>query len=272
MTSNIAIGNQSYFPGPLYVLFVSTSIEIFREMMRKRIPEDSTVLVFDVEGTLFSYKNPVFELERVEARELYKKHTSVNSPPTLASAYIKHLSVPKLFAEECNIPPNEYFEFKSKLRYDGYLQIDEVLKLRLKQLKDKGYRLVVWSNNDYTITNRVLSLLMIENVFDVVFYYSGDTNECFLQKPLKEANYLLFKLLGVNKRDQIYVFDQSLATVDSSRKSGFNGAYVDRREGLIVALEDFIVSGDLYDNIHINDGNIEMPYGINDIRKEKKSQ
>lgn len=263
---------ESYFHGPLHVLFSLLSVERCKESIRKAIPEDAQVLVFGIEGTLFSTKNPVYELERVEARRLYEKYASKDSPDTLANAFTKHLSVTKLFAKECNIPPKKYFDKKMKIRYDKYLQKDERLKAKLLKAKKEGYSLVVWSNNNRVITRRILSLLLIENVFDIIFYSVDDGEESFMQKPLAEANELLYKLMNVRTREQIIVFDVSLATVDSSRKSGFKGVLVDRREGIATTLEDFLLSGDLHTGIHSNDRVIGVPYGMNDERMINKKK
>ncbi|KAF9764077.1 hypothetical protein NGRA_0859 [Nosema granulosis] len=254
---------------PLYILF--SMLSVGDQRIRNAIPKDRTVLVFDIEGCLYDRFNNLFEYEKVVARKLYAENASPTSPPNITDAFRKHLSLTKIFYEECKISPKEYFRNKNTIKFEIFLERDDDLRTRLNKLKQMGYSLVVWSSNNLEITRRILGLLYIENVFDVIFYASEDASDGLLEKPMKEANELLARLLDLEKNKQIILFCNSLMACDSGGQIGFRGIPINVKEGIVITLEDFIVSETMHKGLFVNSPNNPiMKYGKNDERRDSE--
>ena len=196
------------------------------------IPKDVKGIIFDIDGTLYTSEEYVFEQVDVQVRHFAKlKSISVETARKMVEEYKakwaethngEKISLAKTMAA-FGIPVAESIQWRKNLiKPEKFLSRDEKLVKTLENLKSK-YKIICVTNNPVFTARKTLEAIGVSEFFPEII--GLDTTG--LSKP----HYLPFSMslekLGLNAKNCVAVGDRFNIDIELPVKMGMGGILVD---------------------------------------------
>ena len=196
------------------------------------IPKDVKGIIFDIDGTLYTSEEYVFEQVDVQVRHFAKlKSISVEAARKMVEEYKakwaenhngEKISLAKTMAA-FGIPVAESIQWRKNLiKPEKFLSRDEKLVKTLENLKSK-YKIICVTNNPVFTARKTLEAIGVSEFFPEII--GLDTTG--LSKP----HYLPFSMalekLGLNAKNCVAVGDRFNIDIELPVKMGMGGILVD---------------------------------------------
>ena len=196
------------------------------------IPKDVKGIIFDIDGTLYTSEEYVFEQVDVQVRHFAKlKSISVETARKMVEEYKakwaethngEKISLAKTMAA-FGIPVAESIQWRKNLiKPEKFLSRDEKLVKTLENLKSK-YKIICVTNNPVFTARKTLEAIGVSEFFPEII--GLDTTG--LSKP----HYLPFSIalekLGLNAKNCVAVGDRFNIDIELPVKMGMGGILVD---------------------------------------------
>ena len=159
---------------------------------------------------------PLFRLERGELTE---------------AEFLRRLSE----ALEPELGHRPHLHRFSEIWFDALHRNEPMLEL-MRELRDRGYRMAILTNNVREWEDRWRSKLPIDEIFDVVV----DSAYVGMRKPEPEIYQLTLQRLGAVEPDRCLFVDDNEVNVEAARKLGIHAVHFQSNEQAILEIKNLL--------------------------------
>ena len=203
----------------------SVLIEMNQESMLQtlceQIKEDEKLFVFDLDFCLYNSE----ELKKFEDEKAKNIFVEKNKDTGFEWDHCNKTIQPwaKLFLKVCKIKIFEFFNEIDVCDFSKFLNKNEKV---IEALTNVKHRKVLMSNGGKKRIEKILSIIGLENTFDVIFAPDSNAPGMPLMKPEIEAFGFVEQKMGVKNSQNVYFFDDNLKNIEGAIKKGWNCFHV----------------------------------------------
>lgn len=217
-----------------FVKMAAQAFENFKECpriqnIRDRLKNERYVMIFDVDGCLYTETAEIKDAERTYCEQMMKTFPdpkvdgySKDDPDMLKKLKKSYNTTKKglnvVFG--LNFEEIKNFDFKEVYKY---LKRDVILK---KYIDSFNCLKFCFTNGFKEKAEPILMKLGLEGCFEIVFC-SNDTEDSFIQKPARESFQFIEDFLEISPDQiQIYFFDDNKYNIMEAKRSGWTTFHV----------------------------------------------
>lgn len=194
----------------------------------KPVGED-TVLVFDIDGCLYSNKNGLVQLEEEYITEYYTRLSQGKECPDFQTAFSSVGRYQEMFCRYLGVEPGEFSSYHSSFDFGRFLREDVELR---DFLHGVGIRKWCFTNGPRHRALMILDMLGVRGCFEGVICLDEEAAD-FMLKPQTESYEFVTSVLGIGDVGKVHFFDDQAENVAAAREFGWNGYLIEDETRII---------------------------------------
>ncbi|OQS53876.1 SDT1 [Ecytonucleospora hepatopenaei] len=203
-------------------VLIEMNQESLLQTLCEQIKEDEKLFVFDLDFCLYNSEE-LKQFENEKAKNIFvEKNKGTGFDWDHCNKTIQPWAA--MFLKICKINVFEFFNEIDICDFDKFLSKNEKV---IEALASVNHTKVLMSNGGKKRIEKILSIIGLENTFDVIFAPDSNATEMPLMKPEVEAFGFVEQKMGVKNSQNVYFFDDNIKNIEGAIKKGWNCFHVD---------------------------------------------